>query len=292
MTAALAWVMASRWRAAAVVAALAALGVPLTHLLGSAVLALVVLRRGALEGAAVAGIACAALVVLALVRGDTLAIAGSVVVALWVPVIVLASVLRRTSSQAYVLGLAGVLGCSIVAGMFMAAGGDPAAMWEEMLREVMIPAFEQVGLQFDREQLLARAATMTGWLGALWALVYYAAVIFGRWAQAKLYNPGGFAREFHTLRLGAVAVVIGGALFVAAMVTESPLAVNLSVVVVAVYAAQGFAMLHGLVAGLGAHWIWLVPAYVLGVLLPAVPAAMGFVDYWVDFRRRFAGGAE
>ena len=279
--------MASRWRAAAIVLVFAALGVPLTHLLAASVIALVVLRHGPVEGLLVAGIAAAGLAAFSAARGASLGYVGGVAVVVWLPVLVLASVLRRTSSQAAVLALAGVLGCSIVVGMFAAFGGDPAAMWEELMRDVLIPSFEQVGFRVDREQFLARAATMTGWIGALWALVYYASVVLARWAQARLYNPGGFAREFHSMRLGIVAAVVAGAVVVLAMATELPLLMNLAVVMVAVYAAQGYAVAHGVIAATGAHWVWLVPAYLLGVVMPAVPAVMGFVDYWVDFRRRF-----
>lgn len=290
MNAALAWLMASRWRAALIVLVLAALGVPLTHLLAASVIALVVLRHGPIEGLTVAGIAAVGLAVFSAARGAGLAYVGGVAIVLWLPVLVLASVLRRTSSQASVLALAGLLGCSIVVGMFAAFGGDPTAMWEDLMRDVLIPSFEEVGFRVDREQLLARAATMTGWIGALWALVYYASVVLARWAQAKLYNPGGFAREFHSMRLGVIAAIAAGAVVIAAMVSGLPLMMNLAVVMVAVYAAQGFAVAHGLVAGTGTHWAWLIPAYLLGLVMPAVPAVMGFLDYWVDFRRRFAAG--
>lgn len=292
MNTALAWLMASRWRAAGMVLVFAVL--PLTGIVAAAILALVVLRHGVAEGLTVAAIAGAGMAALHAALGGSLLAVGSVVLITWIPVLVMAAVLRLSSSQARVLALAGIFGCGAVVGIF-AAAGDPAAVWEQIIREQLLPLMDQAGVSYDRERLLpalpAMAALMTGLAAAFWAVGHFLTVALARWAQAALVNPGGFRTEFHALRLGLPAVAVGGVVFIASALTDQPLAVNLALVLVIVFAVQGVAVMHGVVAGAGLHWAWLVPPYVFATVLPphmlAMFAVMGFVDYWVDFRRRF-----
>lgn len=293
MKAALAWVMASRTRAAALTTVFAAL--PFTGILAAALIALVVLRRGLAEGGLVAAIAAGAIALLYSAAGIGLQPLAVTVLITWAPVVALAMVLRVSSSQARVLALTAVLGCAAVAGIF-AAAGDPAAVWEQMFREQFLPLLDQAGLPYDKPRVLealpGMAAMMTGLVAAFWAAGHFVTIALARWAQAALYNPGGFAGEFQALRLGGTVVVAAGAVFIASTLTNLPIAVNLALVFVVTYAVQGVAVMHGVVANAGLHWGWLVPPYVLATVLPphtlALFAMLGFSDYWVDFRRRFA----
>lgn len=289
---ALAWLMASRWRATLFVVLFTVM--PLAGILGAAVLALVVLRHGLKDAVTVAGLAAVALLAMYLALGMAPAQVLGTVAIIWLPVMALAAVLQATGSQGRTLALAAILGCGAVAGIF-AATGDPAAAWEEVLREHMVPLFERAGVTFDRDTLEeavpAMSQLMTGLAAAFWAVGHFITVALGRWAQAVLHNPGGFRSEFHGLRLGLVAVAASGLLFIGATLAESALLGNLALVLVLVYAVQGIAVLHGVVGGAKLHWAWLVPPYALLALLPphmvALLAVMGYLDYWVDFRRRF-----
>ena len=291
MKAALAWVMASRSRAVGLTAALTALG--FTGFLGAALIALVVLSRGLTEGVLVAALAGGALAVLYSILGVGLQSIAITAMITWAPVIALAFVLRRSRSQARALALSAVLGCCAVVGIFTAAG-DPAAVWEQLIREQFVPLLDQAGLQYDKPRLLAAlpamAAMMTGLLAAFWAAGHFVTLALARGAQAVLYNPGGFAEEFYSLRLDGAVVVGAGAVFIISTVTDLPLMVNMALVLVVTFAVQGTAVMHGVVARAGMHWAWLVPPYLFGLVLPphalAVFAMLGFSDYWVDFRRR------
>ncbi len=287
--------MGSRWRAIAIIFALAML--PLTGILASALIALVVLRHGLVEALGVALVAGAGVLVADLALGLGMARAATLVGINWVPVLALAAVLARTGSQARALELAAVLGCGAVAGVF-AAAGDPAPIWEQLIREQLIPLLQAAGIGFDQAaldaSLPAMAQMMTGLVAAFWAIGHFVTVALARWGQAALVNPGGFAREFHALRLGWVTAVASGGLFIAAAVLDVALATNLALVLVMTYATQGLAVLHGTVARARMHWGWLVPPYVLLTFLPphmlALLAVMGYVDHWADFRARV--GAE
>lgn len=291
MQAALAWLMASRWRAVGVVFALTVL--PLTGILAAALLALVVLRHGLPEGLLAGAVAGAGLLALQLVGGgepaSVLLVAGY-----WLLVMLLAAGLRRTGSQGRMLALAGLIGCAAVAGVF-AATGDPAPQIERQMREQVVPFYEQYGLEIAPEAIAPMAALMTGLTLGLWLMGCFVTVLIGRWAQAVLYNPGGFRREFHALRLGTIAALLSGLVFIAGLLLSQPLLGNLALVLVLMWAVQGLAVMHGVAGRAQLHWAWLVPPYVLALILPphliALMAMMGFADRWVDFRARVGNKA-
>src|SRR5690606_35343388 len=137
------------------------------------ILALVVLRRGFVEGLSVAAIAGVAMLALYSALGVGAVPVGGVALITWLPVLVMAAVLRSTSSQARALSLAAVFGCGAVAGIF-AAAGDPAAVWEQVLREEVLPLLERAGMSARRDLIQpavpAMAAMLTGLAAAFWAL--------------------------------------------------------------------------------------------------------------------------
>ncbi len=288
--------MASRWRASAVAAVLALL--PFTGMLASALIALAVLRFGLREGLLVALVAAGGVAVLDLLSGGGTGRVVALVAINWLPVIGLAAVLARTVSLARTLQIAGIAGIGVVVGVFAAAGGDPAEFWFEVLRDTVLPFLEQVGMPMNREvleeALPQMAMLMTGLAAAFWAAGHFITLLLARWWQAIVVNPGGFRKEFHSLRLGGVATMLGSLGFVAGMLLDNALLTNVSLVLVMVFAIQGLAVLHGVAGMAKLHWGWLVPPYVFLVMLPphmvALLAVMGFIDHWVDFRGRIGKG--
>lgn len=294
MRALLEWVMAARWRATAIVAVMALL--PLVNLVSAAMLALVTLRHGLREGLLVALMAGTAVFALDLVAGMPLERVILVVMMTWLPVLLLAQILRISQSQARVLQAVAILGCGIVVGIF-AATGDPAVVWQEFAETRLMPWLDEAGVAYNREAVAASlpemSRMMTGLAAGFWMLGHWLALVAGRWCQAVLYKPGGFRSEFHALRLGPGMTIAAGLVFIAATLTGQALIMNLALVLVLVYAVQGLAVMHGVVGYGGLHWLWLAVLYVLaGLLLPhmiALMAVTGFIDQWADFRAKIAG---
>src|SRR5690606_36697915 len=86
-----------------------------------------------------------------------------------------------------------------------------AGSFREMLRQLL----EQMGVQLEdteRAQLLARLdqlmiPVLGGVLGATHMLMALISLRIGWYWQARLYNPGGFRREFHQWRLPVLASI-------------------------------------------------------------------------------------
>lgn len=293
--------MSARWRAIVVAtlsAAAAWLLPPLTSplvYLGGAVIGLVTLRLGALQGLSVVLAGGAALGVMgALSSGLALPlIAGAWI--LWLPVWTLGWVLRASRSLALSLQVAAACGVLLV-GLAHLWLGPPAAWWAPRLDEVLGPMFAAQGL--DAASYLPNLARwMTALSVAALILGALLSLLLARAWQAGLYNPGGFAAEFRDLRLGrnfaVVSLLLGGlaALPVGAVAQFLADAV-LSLLVV--YLLQGLALAHAIVHNTQAHRGWLIGLY--AVLLVAAPelmpllALLGWMDAWIDFRARLRRG--
>ncbi len=115
--------------------------------------------------------------------------------------------------------------------------------------------------------------------------------------QAGLYNPGGFRKEFHALRLSppiavlcAVTMVLGPMLGLNSMLLAWAAGTPLFL--------TGLALVHGIVGLKKLSGNWLAMFYValilLGPSLMILLVVLAFVDSWLDIRRRIkpAGPAE
>ncbi|MCB1775827.1 MAG: hypothetical protein KDI50_00155 [Candidatus Competibacteraceae bacterium] len=283
---------------AALVASVAAVSFwlfPPLLIVSGAVVALVALRRGSVEGALVMALAGIAAVALSWqVLGAPWPMLD-VLLAVWLPVWLLAWVLRATISLSRTLQVAAVLGLLGVAGFYLALG-DPAIWWRSLLDQ-----FQQDLATLAPKGSVGDPALLAQWLDLLkaWApwlpgqvssaivMVVLLALLLGRWQQALLFNPGGFRSEFHGLQLGRPLATFTLALFGATLAFGWPPLANGLLVLGVPYTMQGIALVHVIVLQRRLSSAWLVLFYLLLIpLLSQVVMALGVVDAWADFRSR------
>lgn len=292
------FIMQRRVQAVLVATGFAILGllVPPAGYLSGAAVALVTLRRGALEGLLVIGGATAGGAALALLLWGDGVPALAFVLGMWLPLWLLAIVWRSTVSLAQTLQAAAAIGVLFVVLMHLVLS-DPTAWWRDFL-DVLRPAMEQAGMFGSGEGvdrvLEGMAQAMTGLMAAALVFSLMISLIIARWWQATLYNPGGFQPEFHALRLGRGAAIALVVVLVLSLVDGiAALANDIAMVGVAMYLFQGLALVHRMVAAFHAHTLWLVGMYVVIVLVAPqmvmLLSAMGFADTWLDFRARLPG---
>ncbi|MFP4132317.1 DUF2232 domain-containing protein [Thiohalospira sp.] len=283
---------------AALVAVAAAAGAlflaPLGYVSGGAV-ALMTLVAGPASGLVVVAIAAVVTMLVGLLAAGDVAIGLGFAAVVWAPAWLVATVLRRTVSLPLAVTTAAGLGILLILGIHGAVA-DPAAFWEGQLEQIFA-TLEQQGGGLDpsaEEAMEALAEMMTGALGAGIAVSLSLTLFLGRWWQAILQKPGGFRAEFHALRFDdrlawlALAIAVGGAV---APGGTGVVAGHLTLVLVVVYLLQGMAVIHGSAGARGLGWQWLALVYALLLLVPytiPVVAALGFLDTWLDVRRRLA----
>ncbi len=285
---------------AATVLAMLALLVPLLSILSSAVVALVVLRKGLIDGLVVGAISALASGLLAyLMLGSSLPVV-SFMLMLWLPVWILGALLRSTRSLDLVVQLALGFGLLLI-GAFYLQLGEPQAQWAEILRPVA-EGFKDTQV-FDADQSQAFVQVMAAWMNGIFAAAFYSqlllALLLARNWQSQLFNPGGFQEEFHALRasrvLGIAALPLLG--FILFQGADAPgLIRDIGFLVTPLFFFQGLAVVHSVVARAGMHMGWLIAFYMLLVI--AMPyaeilvALIGLADVFTDFRGRVKPAAK
>lgn len=281
-----AFVMSGRWQALLVTVAGA--GSVLFCWISAAVVALVTLRRGAAAGGWLFLWALLPAGALVLAYGD------SGPLALLTGTTVLALVLRATVNLPLALLASVLVGAAAGLGM-LAFGGDYLAQLVALFGDFLADMERQLSAD-GRELALPRpgAGQVAGTLGAGTAVTSVLCLLLARYWQAALYNPGGFGNEFRALRYPAG---VGSVLLVAALGVASIDTAYRSWAMIAVIplSAAGLALVHAWARRRGRGGGWLGAFYVAWVLLDPVKlvvVCLAVADGWLNFRRRWAGGAD
>lgn len=285
-------------RAQAVVATLSILALslvlPPAGLVCLALIALVTLRHGGMEGLLLVGVAALFTAIAGSVALGTPWVAAVYTVALWLPIWGMAYVLRERVDLALALQTATMLGILAVLGFF-AWNEHPTLFWGNFLTTLFQPLLErapapEVAAQF-RAHLDQVAEYMTGIMAAGLLTTLILALCLARWWQAELFNPGGFGKEYLAIRSPApLSLATLGLIAVAFLGGEelNLLCRNILVVLAMLYLCIGTATLHSLSANIrGRRWL-LALLYGILFIVPQVilPIALfGLADSWADWRR-------
>ena len=295
-----AYIMRGRMQAMMVAVATAILSLLITPLsyLSAAVIALVILRQGWKEGLWVIAGASLAIGLFSMLISLDPRLALGFVALIWLPIASLAMVLRATVSLPMTLTVVAGMGAMAVLATHGVLG-DPAQWWRDILHRVGEEMRDQAGAEGFKlllPTLESFAPHVVGWFVASAVLSLVMSLFLARWWQAVLYNPGGFRREFHALRLGrsmSWLVLASGMIGLLGSEVIGTLATDILIVLLMVYVIHGTGLVHGLVAARKIHAGWLVVMYVVAFFifppLTVLIAAAGVADSWLDFRGRFAG---
>lgn len=268
---------------------------PLLSVVSGAPLALVTLRQGAKAGFVVAVMATVlAGLLFWLLFGALSPLLG--LLGLLLPLWLLALVLRHTLSLATTLKVSLLMATLLLLGCAIYIG-DLAVWGRALLEEAINPFFEQTqggSEQAEMAQVLdyldSLAPITLGLLVASSLLTVLLSLLVGRWWQALLFNPGGFRKEFHELRLGQSMALMASLVLAAVWLLKLPVLTNLVLLVILIYALQGIALLHGVVSKARLNRFWLVGFYALMLVMPLyvllLLCLLGFIDAWLDFRAR------
>ncbi|BCX80708.1 hypothetical protein MIT9_P0284 [Methylomarinovum caldicuralii] len=198
------FIMQGRMQAIAVAATALMLSLlfPPLSLLAAAVVALVTLRLGWREGLNTLLAASLAAGLLGAIVLGNFVLPAAYGLLLWLPVWGTALFLRLSRDLGLTLALLTVIGMAGVI-LVYAVMNDPADFWYQRLQAVFGPVWRQAGADTAlwQPQLVTMARYMTGIMAAGMVSSLALSLIWGRWWQALLYNPGGFRQEFLALRL-------------------------------------------------------------------------------------------
>lgn len=265
-------------------AALVALLCTFVPLISSAVVALVTLRRGPLDGSYIAIWAFLPPLVLTVVNPELLPFTFMdlcVMAALMGGAMVLRAG-TVWSLALYGLGAIGVTGALVFAGTF------PGFLAElvEALNQAQKEAIE-ASQRTDVDAVTFSATLMAGFVAIGIVLNALLALLIGRWWQALLYNPGGFRDEFHQLRLSKTQALVSFGLM--ALCLSQPNLGSWGIVAALPLLLVTTAIVHCGVFNRRMGIQWLILYYLLAFWPPMMwfTLLVGFVDAWLNIRGRF-----
>lgn len=277
--------------------AIMAIILPFLSYMSGAVIALVTLRRGPIEGGIVVLATAAVVGVLSQYALDNPVFVLAFILAAWLPIWILSLILRHTVSLSLTLWVAAGMSLALLL-LIHALIPEPTPWWREILAKVVGDALTQpdlgMAIQDVNDILDTMAKMMTGFVASVFFLSLVFGLVLGRWWQAMLYNPGGFRAEFLNIRLNRAVAGAGALVFLWAVWSKGggdTMAGDLSTLVVTVFSVSGLALAHVWVEKTGANKFWLIGLYVLLSIIPPqimaglAVAAMG--DAWFDIRKHF-----
>jgi len=288
------FIMKNRMSAMAVASSLALLSIlmPPISIVSSAAVALVTLRRGAIEGLWVlisASVASAALGIVVL--GDyQFALAYALI--LWLPVWLLSIALREGKHLSLAIEIAAVLGVFAVLGFYLFVP-SPLAYWQEILALMIEPMRQAQDIPLEQIEATIKTVSkyMTGILAAGSVTGLLLGLLLARWWQSKLYNPGGFKAEYLSLHMSQRFTLATLLVFLIAFLASGSIAEvasNVAVILFMLYSFIGMAVAHSLIAGMQAKRFLLPAFYMLVFVVPQVVipvAIIGLTDTWLNLRK-------
>jgi len=271
-----------RGRPHAVGATLVSTSLPLLNWLGTAIVGLVILRKGPVEGLIVLMWALMPLGIALYFIGDP----NSVIALLGTAI--LAYVLRVTVSWDITLAIA----------VLVSALGN--LVFELTATEVVVAIVEWYmeytrqfagELQQTGELSFAEAkSTIMGFFAMGQAYAMLAFLILARWWQSQLYNPGGFGQEFHQLRMSPLFSTVLVFMMLICFVFSEQLGRWIPLLTVPlIVSALGFVHWAMRSKKLSSNWVfafYLLLLLLFQVVYPLL-ASLALMDSWFNLRIRF-----
>jgi hypothetical protein len=270
----------------AVLGLAATLLLPAPQLTSGVIMVLLVLAQGSRLAVIEAMAAAALLVVVSLLFGVSIASIVTLMAGTWVPVLLLALLLKRTRSLALTMQVTVIAAVVAMVGFYLVVT-DPVAFWQPYLT-AMSEFARQNSLELNTELLNAEVMTVSATL-AFWML-YVTGLLLGYGLSNGLPGQAGRYGWFRDLSFGRVIASIMAVASLLALVVDVTWIQNVAFVLFVVFWLQGLAIVHWMHAQqmlpVGAVAAVYVLLPFLQVLLITGLGILGYMDAWFEFRRR------
>lgn len=280
-----------RDRKQAVVAALLFALLPLCGWLSLSVIGLVTLRKGPIEGIFVLVWAALPATVVAILGKSAPLINDVALGSLTVWGLALA--LRLTNSWSAALQLVTLYIASIILIVLTVYPTLPN-WWEQhfnqLLSKLNVAAWD-LGVPKSVLKLMMHEAAeiATGIYGMFVLTGSIISLLFARWMQALLYNPGGLKKELYQIRLNKIASLVL-LMVIIGLINGSLIAINTAFVIAVLFVAAGTSLFYRLTLLTARQAFWLIGFYVGLILFFPYTAPLlilaAVVDSGIDINRQ------
>lgn len=287
-----AWLNARPWHG--VLGLAFTLLLPLSPVLSGLVMAHLVFCND-VRAAAIQSLAAGALLAaLALVLGASAPQIVVLAIATWLPVFVLAVLLKKCRSVTLMMQVT-VIVAALGMLVFFAVVGNAEMYWNGLLSDVTEilrdnGRVEQADWLATSQSLIAPQMTIVV-VFSIWSLATVAVLLGYAFFQVLPENSAIYGR-FSDLNFGRVVAIMMALASVGALLSGAVWLQNLAFVLFAIFWLQGFAIMHWMHAEQRLPLFVLLVAYacalipMINVLLVLPLAVLGYLDVWFGFRAR------
>ena len=164
---------------------------PFAFLICGSVIGLITLRKGIHSAIQTLLISFIVLQIFFILLSTSSYINTIIILVIWLPVLFLSAVLRLTRSQGALILFSGLISI-ILTIIFYVLVGDVAAWWQDYLTKVFETTAPSQQIQAYNKLLESNADLINAMIFAAYTLNMVTGVLFARWWQSRLFNPGGF----------------------------------------------------------------------------------------------------
>ncbi len=248
------------------------------------------LRGGPQAAITTIGIGVVAALMVVALAGLSASSVGVLAPGLWIPTALACEVLRRTSNLPAAIG--SVLVFSLVTVLTLLVLKAPMeGFWTMAVERLKILAAPPA--EFSSEEPSGMGSLTEAQLVSLLqagagitVLVFATAGLFlARSGQARLFNPGGFQREFHALYFGKQVGILCLALLLIGIFSGGALGIAVATLALIPLLLQGLAVIHALVKTRSLGIGWLIGVYLMLMFVQPVTLLVGAIGFIDNIRR-------
>ena len=264
---------------------------PFAFLICGSVIGLITLRKGIHSAIQTLLISFIVLQIFFILLSTSSYINTIIILVIWLPVLFLSAVLRLTRSQGALILFSGLISI-ILTIIFYVLVGDVAAWWQDYLTKVFEATAPSQQIQAYNKLLESNADLINAMIFAAYTLNMVTGVLFARWWQSRLFNPGGFQKEFYGLNIPIILLPVFIIIGVLAFKANEPwqdMCRDLLIILTFIYLIQGISFSHRTVHRLKLSVGWLVFLYCALIFLPQmalIVACLGIVDAFSNWRNK------
>tara|TARA_B100001250_G_scaffold383690_1_gene377849 strand:+ start:950 stop:1840 length:891 start_codon:yes stop_codon:yes gene_type:complete len=255
---------------------------PFSYLISGSVVSFITLRKGLSYTFQVLILSWLILLIL----GTVVERQTQEILIIWLPILFLSGILRFSENQGVLILFAGL--ATII---FYLIIGDLSVWWNEGLRI----AFEQSLPPENLSQYQIIFDSMAKLMNTLVMFYMVMTILFARWWQSRLFNPGGFRKEFYALRVPKIVLPIFVALAILVFIAgdlRQDIFRDILVVLIFMYLIQGLSFAHRTIDKLKLSVSWLVILYCLLMFVPQmglIISCFGIVDTFFEWHNKSQG---
>ena len=264
---------------------------PFAFLICGSVIGLITLRKGIHSAIQTLLISFIVLQIFFILLSTSSYINTIIILVIWLPVLFLSAVLRLTRSQGALILFSGLISI-ILTIIFYVLVGDVAAWWQDYLTKVFEATAPSQQIQAYNKLLESNADLINAMIFAAYTLNMVTGVLFARWWQSRLFNPGGFQKEFYGLNIPIILLPVFIIIGVLAFNANEPwqdMCRDVLIILTFIYLIQGISFSHRTVHRLKLSVGWLVFLYCALIFLPQmalIVACLGIVDTFSNWRNK------